>query len=122
MKIDGTNISTYGLEVISLDGYFNLPARKKVLEEPGVDEKDIVYESREPVVTLFGEYVSLLTLKSSIDSFYAKIKSALKHDYILDEHGILFKGVITKGIKPEIIGTCVRLKLAITIVENELET
>ena len=42
MTIDGTNILVFGLKVINLDDYFNLPARKKILNKQGTEAKDIV--------------------------------------------------------------------------------
>jgi len=46
MIIDGINVSTFGLKVISLEDYFNLPARKKILSVPGTEAKDIVFQSK----------------------------------------------------------------------------
>ena len=115
MTIDGTNISTYGLEVIGLPEYYSLPARKSVLTVPGFEAKDLVYEGKEATVTLFGEYASLSAMNTAIEAFYTKIRSALKHDYILIGHGLTFSGVIVGGIKPEIIGKTVQMKITIKI-------
>lgn len=117
MTIDGTNISAYGLQIIALPDYYSLPARKKVLTEPGFEAKDIVFEGREAVITLFGEYASLALMRSNIEALKTKIKSSLKHDYILVGHDESFSGVVTKGFKTEVLRNTVQIKLTISIVE-----
>lgn len=122
MTIDGTNISTYGLELIKLDNYYTKPARKEILADPKFDENDIKFKEREPVITLFGTYASNAILKTNIDNFYTKIKSSISHNYILLGHELSFSGVIKEGIKVEQIGSEASVKLTFKITINELET
>lgn len=115
MTIDGTNISEYGLSLFSLADYYNLPARKKILTPQAYEENDIVFEPRQATVTLFGSFPDLSTLYENILAFMTKIKSDLKHDYILIGHDENFTGVVAKGIKVQIDGYSATLKFTITI-------
>lgn len=117
MTIDGTNISAYGLQLFALKDYYNLPARKKVLAVQEYEANDIVLEDKQATITLFGSFADLPTLRTNVEAFLAKIKSAVKHDYILIGHNESFTGVVAKGIKTEINGNSIILQFTITITE-----
>lgn len=55
MTIDTINISSFRLNVINQEGYFDLPARKKILNEPGNDAKDIRFAGKDVTVTLLAD-------------------------------------------------------------------
>lgn len=115
MTIDGINISTFGFMRSYVDGHLNLPARKNVLSLPGSQAKDIVFESKEPVITLIGKFDTKADLLAAIEDFYALIKSSVKHDYILTGHNVSFTGVVADGIKPEVYKTMLKLTFKVTI-------
>lgn len=115
MTIDGTNISTYGLRVLSMEDYYSQPARKKTLTRPGYLTNEIKHESGSCTVTLYGEYADLPTMKTGIENFKTKVKTVLEHTFVLIGHGLTFTGVIANGVKSEIIQNTVQLKLTITI-------
>lgn len=115
MTIDGTNISTFGLMLSSPDGHLNQPARKRILNEPGFETKDIKFENKEISINLIGSYNSKADLYTKIEAFKALIKSSFDHDYILTGHGLTFSGVIIDGLKINPIKNKVRITFKIMI-------
>jgi hypothetical protein len=114
MTIDGTNISTYGLRVLSMKDYYSQPARKRILAEPGYLAKDIKHESGICNIVLYGEYTDLPAMYTGIENFKTKVKTVLEHTFILVGHGLTFTGVVAGGIKTEVIQKTVQLKFTIT--------
>lgn len=115
MTIDGTNISTYGLRLIAMEDYYSQPARKKILEQPGYLSNEIKFETQICTVTLYGEFASLATMLSNIESLKTKIKTALEHTFVLVGHNLTFTGVVANGFKTEVINQIVKIKMTITI-------
>ena len=120
MTIDTINISTYGLKLLTLEGYYNLSARKKILTEPGTEAKDIVFSGKETTVTLLGKYADVAGLLSNINAFETLLKSQLKHEIVLIGHGLNFTGVFDKGY--EVVsyngGRIIKVIIPITITES----
>jgi len=118
MTIDGNNIKTlYGLSLSYLGDYYNQPARKKTLSEPSFDAKDIKFESKEPVITLFGSYPDTADLFSKISLFRNLITSDLVHIFNVSEHSQIFSGVVTDGIRVDVFKTVVKITFKVTITE-----
>jgi hypothetical protein len=119
MTIDGTNISTFGLKLLNAEGLYDLPARKKILSEPGNESKDIVFLSKEAIVTLLGRYSSVGSLVSNINAFETLLKTILKHDITLIGHNLTFTGIFDKGF--EVVsfngGKIAKVIASITITE-----
>ena len=99
MTIDTINISTFGLSIINLEGYFDLPARKKVLNEQGNEAKDIRFVGKDVTITLLGRYVNAAALVTNLNALETLIKSDLKHAIGLIGQGINFTGVFNQGFE-----------------------
>lgn len=117
MTIDGTNISTLGLSLARPDGYLDQPERKSILTVPGFEAKDIVFESKEPTIYLFGIYDSKADLLTAVDGLNTIIRSALVHDFTIARHSLTFSGVVTDGIKVDVIKTLAKITFKIKITE-----
>lgn len=120
MTIDGTNISEFGMKVMNLDDYFSLPARKKTLPVPGVEAKDIVFQSQTATIKLLGRVADTTDLLAKLEAFETLLKSSLKHDIVLIGHNESFKGVFASGYElqmPFINGKIITINLPITIAE-----
>lgn len=119
MTIDGINISTYGLRLLSMQDYYTLPAQKKILErtKSGYPQSGYTfkYESKQCTITLYGEYTTLAIMLININLFKTKIKTVLEHTFNLIGHNLTFTGVVAQGIKSEVIQKTVQLKFTITI-------
>lgn len=114
MTIDGTNISTYGLRLIAMQDYYNIPARKRVLARPQ-SAYQFKYESKKCTVTLYGEYATLAVMLTNINLFKTKVKTVLEHTFVLVGHNLTFTGVVADGFTTEVIQKTIQLKLTITI-------
>ena len=116
MTIDGTNISTYGLRLLRLEDYYNLPARKKILPVPEFTENDIKYTPKRPTVRLFGKYSSQSAMTTAMNDFITLLKSSQTHAINLVGHGITFTGVFRDGIKTTVRKNTIELRIRITVV------
>lgn len=99
MTIDGTNITTYGLLLNTIKNHLNKPARKKTLDEPGFDAKDIVFKSQYLNVELVGVFETPAALLAGVEALKTKIKLKIEHDFTIARHGLTFKGVVADGMK-----------------------
>jgi hypothetical protein len=119
MTIDGTNISAFGLKVLNLDDYFNLPARKKILTIPGTDAKDIVFQPKTATIQLLGRFTNAADLLNKLNAFETLLKTKLNHAIELVGHNETFNGVFDKGF--EVIsyngGKIAKVMLSVTITE-----
>lgn len=98
MTIDGVDIlDQYGLKLLREEGLDSLPARKKVLSEPGFEAKDIVFDAVEPVLVLFGRYADASSLISNLRSFETLLKSDLKHVFESTSRGWNFTAACPAG-------------------------
>lgn len=116
MTIGGTDISTYGLRLLNVLDYYNLPARKKILAIPEFETNDIKYETKKITVILFGKYADQTTMATSINNFKTLLKSDVKHNIVISEHGLNFTGVFAKGMSTKVRKNTIELQLTIIIV------
>jgi hypothetical protein len=119
MTIDGTNISAFGLKVLNLDDFFNLPARKKILTVPGTEAKDIVFQPKTASIPLLGRYTNAGDLLAKLNAFETLLKAQLNHTIELVGHNETFNGVFDKGF--EVIsyngGKIAKVMISVTITE-----
>jgi hypothetical protein len=118
MTIDGVNISAFGMKVLNLDDYYSLPARKKILAEPGTEAKDIVFQPQTATIKLLGRVADTTDLLTKLEAFETLIKSSLKHDVVLMARGESFVGVFDRGYElqmPFINGKIITVNLPVTI-------
>ena len=73
MTIGGINIKTFGMFVSSVQGLYNQPARKKTLNEAGVEAKDIVHAENIITVNLGANYADVAALKTGVEAFKTAI-------------------------------------------------
>ena len=120
MTIDTINISTFGLAILNLEGYYDLPARKKILSDAGTEAKDIRFEGKAATVTLLGRFTSTADLVSKLNAFETLLKTSLKHAIVLIGHGLSFTGVFATGFEVTSFngGKIVKITLPITITES----
>lgn len=115
MTIDGTNINTFGLHLVRPDGYLDHPDRKSTLSEPGFETKDIVFENKETTINLLGVYETKTDLFAAVQGLKDLIKTDLIHDFTIARHGLTFSGVVTDGIKIDVIKTLAKINFKIKI-------
>ena len=121
MTIDGVNIlQEYGLKLIKLEDYYDLPARKKVLTEPGVAAQDIVFEARRATVTLKAVFATTELFIQQLKAFETVIKWPLKHAVTIPEHGLAFTATAADGfeVKTWLKFNAAVVKLTLTIIEE----
>jgi len=117
MTIDGINISTFGLMLSYISGHLDQPARKKTLDTPGFQQKDIVFDSRETLITLIGFYPSKADLGTKIAAFLTLIKSDTIHEFIHSGHNLTISGSVMDGIRIEPLRNTVKITFKLTIIE-----
>jgi hypothetical protein len=116
MTIGGVNISTYGLQLLSVTDWQNQPARKKVLQEPVFAANDLSYEAGYLNVELFGHFTTEATMAIYLENLKDKIQSAFSHAIVIAEYGISVTGVFAEGVNFEQVRNNVKVKMKITIV------
>lgn len=117
MTIDGVNISTFGMMLSYITGHLDQPARKKTMEVPGFEEKDIVFEAKEPVIILIGFYTSKAALLAEIQAFQSLIRSNTVHEFGLSGHNVTFSGAVMDGMRVDTIKNSVTITFKVTIIE-----
>lgn len=115
MTIDGINISVFGLHLSKADGFLDQPGRKVILPEPSFQAKDIVFESKEISIELVGIYETKAELFTGVESLKNLIKNTLEHDFVLPGHGIVFSGVVDRGISVKSISTMCKIYFRVTV-------
>lgn len=119
MTISGTDIKTeFGLRLIRLTDYYNMPARKRILSVPAFNENDIKYEPRKAVMKLFGKYEDQAEMVTNIEGFKTLIKSATDHTIVIGARNITIEGVFAEGIKVDVRKSAVIIDLVVTIIET----
>lgn len=119
MIIDAVNISTFGLKLLNLEGYYDLASRKKILTEPTNVSGDIVFQAKTATVSLLGRYVSSVSLLSNLNAFEILLKSQLNHTIELVGHSETFTGVFASGYEVTSFnnGKIIKITAIITITE-----
>lgn len=120
MTIDGVNILTiYGLKLMKLEGFHELPERKKTTAFDGVAAKDIVPASRRFTLTLKGTYSSAALVITQLKAFETLLKDLLIHEFDIPEHGINVFATAADGFEAKtwLQFNAAVIKLTLTIVE-----
>lgn len=95
MTIDSTNINTYGLQLLTVKDYLNLPKRKDILTVPRFTENDIKTESLSFSIELYGKWNSVTDRETALAGFSSMIKSAVQHSMEISEYNIpAFSGAV----------------------------
>jgi hypothetical protein len=116
MTIDGTDIITYGLRLLKVGDYYDLPGRKRILPIPGFGENDIKYEPQKISLKLLGKYTDQSTMATNIEGFKTLIKSTVKHEIVIPGHGLNFTGVFADRINTVVHKNIAEINITITIV------
>lgn len=120
MTIDGTDIqAVYGLRLLELKDYFNLPERKEILPVPSFTANDIKLNDGQAKVRLLGKYADQATAVSQYQAFAAFIKGALKHSFNLTGHNLTFTGICKSGMKVNLHRRLLIIDLEITILHPD---
>ena len=81
------------------------------------EAKDIVFESKEPVITLVGIFLTKGDLLTGIEGLMNLIKSDLIHAFNITEHNLNFNGVVADGMTVTVVQTMAKVYFKVTIVE-----
>lgn len=120
MTIDGVDILTiYGLRLLKVEDFHQLPERKKTTAFDGTADKDIVHGSRKITLSLKGSYSSPALVISQLKAFETLLKDPLIHEIDIPEHGINVFATATDGfqVKPYLRFNAAIVTLTMTIVE-----
>lgn len=118
MIVDGINISTYGLRLVTVKDHLSSPARKKILQSPAMTLNDIKMEERQFTVVLFGEFASRSQVAGAVILMYALFTPVAIHIVSIPEHGIGESVVCKEGIKVETYGAAVTLTIKMTVTDE----
>lgn len=114
-QIGGVQLSTYGLRLAKMEGNLDLPAFKKIFDEHDFESNLLVLDERTVKIRLIGFYASKTALGTAIDSFYTKIKSAIKQVWIFSNHAFNETCVVKDGVTCNIYKTAVEMVITLTI-------
>jgi hypothetical protein len=98
-KVDGTEISTYGLRLASIKGNFDLPRYKNILESNPVTADVRITEEKTVQIKLIGEYATTAAMLTAIGNFKTKLQSAVKLLWAFTNHDFSHYCVIRDGVK-----------------------
>ncbi len=118
MTISGIDIDIFGLKLIKLQSWYDLPARKKILSIPAFGENDVKHEPRRALVRLFGKYDDLDELAAGVNAFRDLLESDTQHDCVIGGRNISFPGVVAGGFSTTIKKNTVQIELILTILET----
>ena len=118
MTISGTDISTFGLKLMKLSDYYNLPARKRILTLPAFGCNDIKHEPRGAVVTLFGKYEDQDALATAVNGLRTFLESEATHGIVIGGRNISVDGVFADGFRATVKRNTVMIEMGITILET----
>jgi len=101
MTVDLINISSYGLRLLEVKDYIDLPKRKDILEVPEFTANDIKTESLSFTIELYGKWNSVLDRETALSGFDTLVKSAVQHSMEITEYNIpaFSGGVFADGYK-----------------------
>lgn len=114
MTINGTDISTLGLRLVTVQNHLSHPARKRILTEPAMASASIRLQARTFSVILFGEFATRSALASVVASLNAMLTGNVTSYIIISEHQIACSAVLSGGAKVETFGVAVNITLNFT--------
>ena len=117
MTISETDISTYGLRLLKVSGHTDMPARKKILQEPAFTENDLKYEERKISFRLLGKYDSQDEMAENVSDFMALLQGSVQHEIVESNRNLDFTGVFADGFEAVVRRNTVDINLKVTIVE-----
>jgi hypothetical protein len=120
LTIDGTNISTYGLQVSSVTGLHDLPKQKDILSHWNSSTDLIKLEEYQITIRLIGKYDTTGLMITAIENLRVKLASAVIHTYVSNTLNFTIAAVAKDGFTTRIYGpkyTMLELTLKITITQ-----
>lgn len=121
MTIDGTNISTFGLTLLEVKDFLNLPKRKEITDIPFFTANDITFKPVTPTVILYGRWATVAAMETALNSFQTLIKSLVKHTIVIDEYSIpaMNDCVFKDGYEVEFMDSVARITAKITVANKK---
>lgn len=121
MTIDGTNISTFGLTLLEVKDFLNLPKRKEITEVPCFTENDIKFKSVTLTIVLYGRWATIGAMETALNSFKLQIKNSVKHTIVIDEYSIpaMDECLFKDGYEVEFMGSVARITAKITVANKK---
>lgn len=105
-----------GLKLLRVDKQFDLPKRKNILREPGVNAGDIVLDEKKIEVRLYGSFPTEAYLRDVTDALVDILDSSQQHVFSIPEHSITVIGVCRDGFRTELRRTVLKVSFIIYIV------
>lgn len=121
MTIDGTNISSFGLTLLEVKDFLNLPKRKEITEVPFFTANDIKFKSATPTVVLYGRWATIAAMETALNSFKSHIKNSIKHTIVIEEYSIpeIEECIFKDGYEVEFMGSVARITAKITVANKK---
>lgn len=120
MIIDGTNISTYGMKLLKVEGLHDLPRRKKTTEFATYEAAAMVTEAKKIKVSIVGRgYADADALRLAVNGLKTLIQASTVHAIELVGHGETFNGTFVDGLEvsASVSHKRAELKAEITVVQ-----
>lgn len=119
MIIDGTNISSYGFQLLRVDGFLDLPKRKNTTKEIGFEQTDIVFGVRRLTVQLIGKFNDTASMVSGVVALKNELMKG-KIPFSFSDHGLNIEGWCERGMKVDLHRNAAHCSFEISY-NNELE-
>jgi hypothetical protein len=117
-KVDGTELSVYGLRLSKIAGNLDLPPYKKILEEHDHSAKMRVLDEQKIRITLLGKYSTLSEMGTKLEQFKTKLKVAPKLEWYFPKHGVIDNFSVKDGVSVTAYGRIAWV--TITLYKTEL--
>ncbi len=116
MTIDTYDIdAVLGLKLLKVEGYDDLPRRKKILREPGATAPLIKYEEHKFTMHLFGKSATTALVGAVADALRTILSTKQVHTFSIPERGISVQGVCHDGFRTELRRKILRITMTIYV-------
>ncbi len=114
MTIDSYDIETVlGLKLLKVEGFHDLPRRKRILREPGSSAGLIKYDERKITVHLYAKAATTALVGAIADALRTILEMSQVHTFTIPEQGISVLGVCKDGFSTELHRKIIRITLPI---------
>lgn len=117
MVINDTDIATYGMKVLSADGYLDHPKRKRILAEPQFLAKDLKFEEFDVTFGILCKQATVAAAATAISNLKNLLQTKVVHRFRDFGRGLDFKGVVKEGLKVDAHGNHLIITMKITVTE-----
>lgn len=104
MTIDGTDISTIGLTLSSIDGLHDLPKQKDILAYHSASTTLTKHEEQVVTVRLIGKYDTSADLTDAVEDLRVLLATAVVHNFVFPNHAFSPSAVCRDGFDVRVYG------------------